>query len=320
MQSPFHPLLPIRYRPAMSSSHSDAPAAKASGGGPRRIGDIWHGLGLTGVFFGTNGTGRRGFRYAYVMAALIVGVINTLNVMSVAHDMPHLNLLEPLIWEGSCWLTVMAFFWIVWLAWRLAPFDVQPRWWLLIHIPAALLFSLAHVSGFVALRILAYRALGGHYHVGHFWSGFLYELHKDGFSYVMFLAGFALIRHLLRQLRPAPALASSPATFDIRDSAKLTRVRLTDILAVSSAGNYVEFVLADGRKLLMRSPLSAVESELAGRGFVRTHRSWLVNAKAVTGLNPEGSGDYGVSLGGLNVPLSRRFPEALSRLRGGTAP
>lgn len=302
----------------MSSSHPDASAAKDPGVGPRRIGDVWQRLGLSGGFSGTDSRSWQGFRYAYLMAALIVGVINTLNVMSDTHDWPHVSLVEPLIWEGSSWLTVMAFFWIVWLAWRLAPFDVRPRWWLLIHIPAALLFSLAHVSGFVALRILAYRMLGAHYHVGHFWTGFLYELRKDGFSYVMFLAGFALIRHLLRQLRPA--LASSPATFDIRDGAKLTRVPLADILAVSSAGNYVEFALTDGRKLLMRRPLSAVESELAGYGLVRTHRSWLVNEKAVTGLNPEGSGDYDVRLGHLNVPLSRRFPDALARLRAGASP
>jgi DNA-binding LytR/AlgR family response regulator len=95
-------------------------------------------------------------------------------------------------------------------------------------------------------------------------------------------------------------------------------VRLTDILAVTSAGNYVEFLLGDGRRLLMRSALSAVESDLADRGFVRTHRSWLVNEKAVTGLTPEGSGDYGVALGSLTAPLSRRFPAALARLRGET--
>ncbi|HEY2008468.1 MAG TPA: LytTR family DNA-binding domain-containing protein [Rhizomicrobium sp.] len=270
------------------------------------------------MFFGTDGTARRTFRYGYIAAALIVAVINILNVMSVEHDQPHLNPLEPLIWEGSSWLALMAFFWIVWLAWRLAPFNVRPRWRLLIHIPAALTFSLTHVSTFVALRILAYRALAGTYHVGHFWAGYFYELRKDGFGYLMFLAGFALIEHLLRQQQPASA--SGPTTFDIRDGAKLTRVPLADILAVSSAGNYVEFVLADGRKLLMRRPLSAVESELAGKGFVRTHRSWLVNEKAVTGLNPEGSGDYGVTLGGLNVPLSRRFPDALARLRAGTSP
>jgi DNA-binding LytR/AlgR family response regulator len=105
-------------------------------------------------------------------------------------------------------------------------------------------------------------------------------------------------------------------TFDIRDGAKLTRVKFDEILAITSAGNYVEFVLRDGRRLLMRSPLSALETELATQGFLRTHRSWLVNAKQVTALRPEGSGDYAVELQSLTVPLSRRFPEALAKLRG----
>ncbi|HVW72779.1 MAG TPA: LytTR family DNA-binding domain-containing protein [Rhizomicrobium sp.] len=274
------------------------------------------------MFFGTDGTDLRTFRYAYATATIIVGVICTLNVISITHDMPHLRLLEPLIWEYSSWLTLVAFFWIVWLAWRLAPLNVRPRWLLLIHIPAALIFVLAHVGGFILVRILAYRGLGSHYQFGHFWPQFLYELRKDSFGYLMFLAGFALIEHLLRQQQPvaAPVPASGPATFDIRDGARLTRVPLAGILAVSSAGNYVEFMLADGRKLLMRRPLSAVESELGAHGFVRTHRSWLVNETAVTALTPEGSGDYDVCLGSLNVPLSRRFPEALARLRAAGSP
>lgn len=302
--------------------HFDAQStpAKASGDVLRRIGDIWQGLGLSGVFFGTDGLCRKTFRYAYASAALIVAVINTLNVISATHDMPHLNPLEPVIWEGSSWLTLLASFWVVWLAWRRAPFTVRPRWLLLIHIPVALVFSLAHVSGFVALRIFAYWALGGHYHVSHFWPQFFYELRKDSFGYVMFLAGFALLEHLLRQqqtIADPGAIPGQCPTFDIRDGAKLTRVRLSDILAVTSAGNYVEFALADGRRLLMRTPLSAVESDLAGRGFVRTHRSWLVNETAVTGLTPEGSGDYGVALGSLTAPLSRRYPASLARLRAG---
>jgi hypothetical protein len=300
--------------PAQSATSSNP--AKEPGDGTRRIGYIWQWLGLSGDLKGTGGTSRRTFRYAYAGAALIVAMINILDVISAEHDMPRVNPLEPLIWEGSSWLTLMAFFWIVWLAWRLAPLRVRPRWLLLIHIPAALVFSLAHVSGFVALCVLAYWALGGQYHVGHFWAQFVYELRKDSFGYPMFLAGFALIEHLLRQQQ----LIQTPGqtlTFDIRDGAKLTRVRLSDILAITSAGNYVEFALADGRRLLMRSPPSAVESDLAGRGFVRTHRSWLVNEATVTGLEPEGSGDYGVGLGSLTAPLSRRFPAALARLRGG---
>jgi hypothetical protein len=301
----------------MSSSYPDTLPAEEPGEDPRRIGDIWQRLGLSGLFFGTDGATRRTFRAAYIGTAVIVGVINTLNVISQEHDLSRVNPLEPVIWEGSSWLTVMAFFWIIWLAWRVAPLTVRPRWLLLIHVPAALIYTLAHVGGFIALRILAYRALGGHYHAGPFWPTFSYELRKDGFGYLLWLAGFALLERLFRQQQPAAPLApAADSTFDIRDGAKLTRVLLSDILAVTSAGNYVEFALADGRRLLMRKPLSAVESDLETRGFVRTHRSWLVNAARVTALKPEGSGDYEISLGSLEVPLSRRFKAALTKLRG----
>ena len=67
----------------------------------------------------------------------------------------------------------------------------------------------------------------------------------------------------------------------------------------------------------MRASLTAIEAQLAPLGFVRTHRSWLVNAARVTELRPEKSGDYAVGLGSLEAPLSRRFPEALARLRAG---
>jgi hypothetical protein len=302
----------------MSRSYPDVPPAEGPGDGSRRIGDVWQRLGLSGLFFGTDGNARRTFRAAYIATAVIVGVINTLNVISQEHDLSRVNPLEPVIWEASSWATVMAFFWIIWLAWRAAPLNVRPRWLLLIHVPAALIYSLAHVGGFIALRILAYRVLGGHYHAGPFWPTFSYELRKDGLGYLLWLAAFALIERLVRQQRPAaPAAPAADSTFDIRDGAKLTRVRLSEILAVTSAGNYVEFALEDGRRLLMRKALAALENDLENRGFVRTHRSWLVNAARVTGLKPEGSGDYEISLGSLEVPLSRRFKAALTKLRAG---
>jgi DNA-binding LytR/AlgR family response regulator len=118
-----------------------------------------------------------------------------------------------------------------------------------------------------------------------------------------------------RAAEPA-ARDAAPLSFDIRDGTRLVRAPLDEIVAVRSAGNYVEFLLSDGRRPLMRSPLASVEEQLADLGFVRTHRSWLVNAARVTGLRPEGSGDYAVELGDLEAPLSRRFPQALATLRG----
>ena len=84
---------------------------------------------------------------------------------------------------------------------------------------------------------------------------------------------------------------------------------------MTSAGNYVEVLLADGRRPLMRATLAAVEVELERFGFVRVHRSWLVNTGRVTGLRPEGSGDWTVELGSVEAPVSRRFPDALARLK-----
>jgi hypothetical protein len=278
----------------------------------RAISVVRQWLGTSGDESGTRA--RRTFLYSLAIAAATVGVVNAINVMTIWHEDPKAGLLAPVVWEGSSWITFMAFFWMPWLGWRFAPLLVRPRWKLLVHIPVAMAFSLAHVGGFVLLRKLVYWLLGAHYDYGNFVTEYFYEFGKDALGYALFVAGFTLVDNLLRQ----QALIAEPArahTFDIRDGAKLTRVRLDDIFAIASAGNYVEFVLRDGRRMLMRSPLSAIELELAARGFVRTHRSWLVNADQVTALKPEGSGDFAVELPTLTVPLSRRFPEALAKLR-----
>jgi hypothetical protein len=298
-----------------TQSGSPSSSAKEAGDGQRRISDIWQWLGMSGDALGTSGTLRRTFFYAFVAAVAMVAAVNAINIITIAHEQPQDGLLGPIVWEGSSWISLILFFWIPWIAYRIAPPFVRPRWKLLAHIPGALAFSLAHVSGFVGLRMLIYRLAGDHYGYGAFWPHFFYEFRKDVLGYALFIAGFALIEHLLRQQQ----LIETPGqmlTFDIRDGAKLTRVRLDDVLAVASAGNYVEFVLQDGRRLLMRSPLSALETELGGRGFLRTHRSWLVNAARMTALRPEGSGDYTVELETISAPLSRRYPNALARLRG----
>ena len=303
VRRPFYP----QTVPALAGAKQDWVEA-------RRIGDFWLRRGMSGDAAGAGGTPRRTFLYGFAVAAALVAAINTMNVISETRNLPGAGLFGPVVWETSSWLTVMAFFWIVWVGYRLAPPFVRPRWKLLVHIPCALLFALAHVSGFILLRKLVYAFAGSHYVVDSFWPDFAYELRKDAIGYILFIVGLAFIEHLLRQ-QEFVATPGQPPTFDIRDGARLNRVRLDEVLAISSAGNYVEFILRDGRRLMMRSPLSAVEQELGPRGFVRTHRSWVVNSARVTGLRPGGSGDYAVEIDALTVPLSRRFPDALARLK-----
>lgn len=255
---------------------------------------------------------------AWILGACLIAAISVVNVLTIQHDAPRLGVIRPAIWESSSALITLFIFAIpavmaFWMVRR------RPRWWIALpaHLVAVFVYSVLHVSGFVVLRKLGHAALLHEgYDFGPLSTEFPYEFRKDMMSY-----GLATIIYWLALRRSAQKSIEAhaivpPATFDIQDGARLIRVPVPEILAVRSAGNYAEFVLADGRRPLTRSSLGAVLENLAPQGFVRTHKSWLVNRARVTGLKPEGSGDYAIELGALEVPLSRRFPEALAALRG----
>ena len=111
---------------------------------------------MSGDPAGTNGNAFRSFLYGYAINAVVVAAVNVLNVITWRHEAPRLGLGPPILWEGTSWLGLMAFFWIPWLAYRFAPPTVRPRWRLLIHPVAALLYSLGHSGSAGRTR----RALG----------------------------------------------------------------------------------------------------------------------------------------------------------------
>ena len=232
------------------------------------------------------------------------------------------QVVEHLVYEGSSWLAIALLAWLPWVVLRRTV-----RWpWvarLVAHLMAALVFSVLHVGLFILFRALAFGALGQFYDPVAALGAYRYEVWKDLVAYAMFAGGYGIVGLLdaARPVQPAAPAAAGDNLFDIRDGARLLRVRLDEILAVSSAGNYAQFHLRDGRRPMMRSSLAALAAELGPRGFVRTHRSWLVNAQAVRGLTPEGSGDYAVALdAGQVAPLSRRYPQALRSLRASASP
>lgn len=273
-------------------------------------------IGISGALSGISGEEFRAILRAWILGAGLISAICVVNVLTILHDAPRLGTLPPAIWEGSSALVTLVIFAIP-AAVALWTTRTSPRWWLAapVHLVAVFVYSALHVAGFVALRKLAYLALLHQtYDFGVISSEFPYEFRKDLMAYG--LASTIYYLSLRQGARQAAPLASpARATFDIQDGARLVRVPIEDILAVRSAGNYVEFVLVDRRRPLMRTPLAAIQTDLSAHGFVRSHRSWLVNKARVTGLRPEGSGDYAVELGELEAPLSRRFPEALAALR-----
>src|SRR5947199_42224 len=150
---------------------------------------------MSGDGLGTDGILRRTFLFSLGAAAVLVAAVNTMNVITMQHEEPAYGS-GPVVWEATSWVTVLLFFWIPWIAYRLAPPNVRPRWKLLFHLPVALVFALCHVGGFVLLRKLIYVATGHVYHYGPFVPHFLYEARKDALGYALFIAGFTAIEHL----------------------------------------------------------------------------------------------------------------------------
>lgn len=307
----------------MSDLQSDRPQSGRGLPPEKGLGDERHArrdwrksLGLRGETAGTAKIDGQVLAWGLTTLAAVVALVNTLDVITIAHNEPEIGIAGPILWEFTGGITILPAALIPWFLMKALPLDRRPFWLTaLVYVAAAPVFSTFHVASMVALRMLAYWAMGARYLFGPVLQNFEYEASKDIFGYVGAILAFWSARRLLTLRSPTPQPGAR--LLDIRDGATLIRVKMDDILAVTSAGNYVEFALRDGRRPLMRKPLSTMEAELASDGFVRVHRSWLVNAMQVTGLKPEGSGDYTVEIGTLSVPLSRRFPDALAKLRAG---
>jgi hypothetical protein len=270
----------------------------------------------------SGGRQRQVFLILWAGVSVFFVVNNTINAVSQSTEMvrahERFHPAEPYIWEyTSAVVTIALVPFIAWLL-KLAPPGRDVRGWLrfaAVHTAGSAVYCLIHVLGFAALRRLVYLAFGAHYDAP---LDLGYEYPKDARTYLFGLALIWAAQELARKWEDADAAKAGRLgpVFDIRDGPKLIRTPVTDIVAARSAGNYVEFHLADGRRPLMRATLAAVEEQLKPHGFLRTHRSWLVNPLRVRGMTAEGSGDWTIELdGGAEAPLSRRFPQALSALR-----
>lgn len=274
----------------------------------------------SGVGAGAGGTNRvPAWALAYTIIVVATVAIGTVNVLSALDqyswmDRP-LEWWEPVVWEASSGVALLALAWAPMLAIRRFCFSADSRVRdLAVHVGLTVAFSLVHVSLMVGLRHLAYAIADGTYEFGSAW---LYEYRKDVITYTLYAGTYWLSARLVGSSPQGELCTDGSKSILIDEGQRVLRVPPRDVLAVRSSGNYVEFLLADGRRPLMRSTLTSLGAELGKMGFVRTHRSWLVNVHRVVQIEAEGSGDYGLTLDqGTQVPLSRRYRVALEMLRG----
>ncbi|PKV75960.1 LytR/AlgR family response regulator transcription factor [Pontibacter ramchanderi] len=84
------------------------------------------------------------------------------------------------------------------------------------------------------------------------------------------------------------------------------KVYYDEILYLEAAGNYVTFVLADGRKLLSRMTIQELSEQLPADSFVRVHRSYIVSKKQIDKIER-----HQVCIKGNEVPVGASYMQQL---------
>jgi len=267
---------------------------------------------------------------AIAAIALTIGIVNALSgAQDASWRGDSADIGRRLFWEMTSITVILALVPILMLSVQRMrrTTGLAPR--IGIAVLALLAFSVLHIAGMVGLRKLMLWLAGSAYDFHLSLASVLYEFRKDAVTVLLIGATLWLMdsRRELRgaaraaQTLPAAALEQSSADLIwLRDGTSRIRVAPRDILWVASAGNYIEYSLADGTQHLIRGTLAVAESELARFAIVRVHRTRLANLDRISGVDFRPSGDFELTFdNGKTLGGSRRYRPAVASLGVRTA-
>ena len=236
---------------------------------------------------------------------------------------------QPVVWEFSSALMSLALVPLLvaftrrhplqWTGWRLQ---------LLRHAAASVVFSLVHVLGMVALRMLVYATQGEAYDFGSWPRELAYEYLKDVRSYAFMVAAIETYRWFVRRMQGEARLldppeegeaaepVERPERFLVRKLRREFLVNAADIEWIQASGNYVNLRVR-GHDYPLRSTIAGIEARLDPDRFTRVHRSYMVNLGHVASIEPLDTGDARIHMRDAAVVLcSRRYRNGLRERLG----
>ncbi len=109
-------------------------------------------------------------------------------------------------------------------------------------------------------------------------------------------------------------LLSKSAKIAIKTKGRILFVDPADVVIIEAQGNYVLLQRASGSYLL-RESISTMAEKLKPYGFIRIHRSVLVNGSFVEEIQPWTTGEYVLRVkGGKEYTVSRTYKSSLKSL------
>jgi two-component system, LytTR family, response regulator len=119
---------------------------------------------------------------------------------------------------------------------------------------------------------------------------------------------------LMEVLPDLKALLTKPSKIAIKVKGRILFIEPAEVIAIEAEGNYVLLQRASGSYLL-RGSISTLAEKLEPYGFIRIHRSVLVNACCVQEIQPWSTGEYLLRVrGGKEYTVSRTYRANLRSL------
>ena len=111
-----------------------------------------------------------------------------------------------------------------------------------------------------------------------------------------------------------PMLQQKSPKIAIKSNGRILFIDPRDLVAVQAEGNYV-LLQQEAGSYLLRESISTIAEKLKPYGFVRIHRSVLVNASFVQEIRPCATGEYELRVrGGKEYTVTRTYKKNLKAL------
>ncbi|MNY49849.1 LytTr DNA-binding domain protein [compost metagenome] len=89
----------------------------------------------------------------------------------------------------------------------------------------------------------------------------------------------------------------------LKSGGKFHKLNIDDILYIESLKDYV-VAHCMSNKITAKYKISDLETELQGKGFLRIHRSYLINLKKVTAFTA-----HDIEIGSKEIPIGASYKE-----------
>ena len=121
--------------------------------------------------------------------------------------------------------------------------------------------------------------------------------------------------NLMRVLRQLEVIAKrQPPRIALKAKGKILFLDVAEIVAVQAEGNYIS-LRHRTNPYLVRESLSSMAEKLQPYGFMRIHRSVVVNISAVEEIQPLPTGEYRLRVkGGMEYMVTRTYKDNLRNL------